>query len=69
LSPPQEILAPDDVGRAASSIPLEDKDTRPFGISRGLLVEDRGLDTIDHLAGKDIVLDELIVAMGGDRSA
>lgn len=25
-----------------------------------------GLDTIDHFTGKDIVLGELIVAMGGD---
>src|SRR2546425_7761325 len=62
--PPRD--APHCVDRAPSSIPLKDKNTRAFGIRRVVFNHDRGLDTIDHLTGKDTVLGDLIVAVRGD---
>jgi hypothetical protein len=54
------------VDRAPSSIPLQDKNTRSFGVGRVLLNHGGGLDTIYHLTGKDTVLGDLIVAVRRD---
>jgi hypothetical protein len=54
------------VDRTSSSIPLKDKDTRPFGVGRVVLNHDRALDTIDHLTGKDTVFGDLVVAVRRD---
>jgi hypothetical protein len=43
------------------SIPLQDKNTRSFGVGRVLLNHDRGLKAVGYLPGKDTVLGDLIV--------